>query len=276
MPSSPAPAYVRDVEQTYLRQLWERRDFALYLAWGRIRSANANSVLGIFWWVLNPLLLALVYLLVFGVILRTSRGQPDYLAYLITGIFTYYYTREAAASGATSITSNIRLLANLSMPKLIMPIAVIIQAMVGFGASLVVALVINAAYAGIYPGWQFLYLIPAFVIHTVFNFGLAALFARLAVVVADLTNIIPYALRIWLYMSPIIWPLSFFEQAPEQIQTILRLNPMFGMIGMYRSALLGYPIVMADLWWSLAWATVVGLVGITVFVRSERTMMRGQ
>jgi teichoic acid transport system permease protein len=148
--------------------------------------------------------------------------------------------------------------------------------MAGFAASLVVALVINAAYAGIYPGWQFFYLIPALVIQTMFNFGLAALFGRLAVVVADLTNIIPYALRIWLYMSPIIWPLSFFEQAPEQIQNILRLNPMFGIIGMYRSALLGYPIEMSHLLTSLAWAVAVVVTGVTIFVRSERTMMRGQ
>lgn len=272
---APKPAYVRDVERSYLSELWERRDFARFLAWGNVRSANSSTALGIVWWVVNPLLLGMVYLLIFGVVLQTSRGEPDYIAYLLTGMFVFYYTRQSVSSGATSVVGNIRLLSNLNMPKLVMPIASLIQAMVGFGFSLVVVFVVSAIYSDIYPTVQVFYLVPAFLIQTIMNLGLATLFGRIAVRMRDITNIIPYLLRIWLYLSPIIWPLSFFEQLEPRLQAIFKLNPLFNVIGMYRSAILGYPIEMEHLVASTIWAVAVAAVGLTVFIKSERTMLRG-
>ncbi len=274
MPRVP-PAYIRDVKQSYMQRLWERRDFARYLAWGNIRSANSNTALGLVWLVLNPLLLAMVYLVIFGVVLRASRGEPDYMAYLLVGMFGYYYTRQSVSAGSTSITRNVRLLSNLNIPKLVMPISAVIQAIVGFVLSIVVVVVINALYSDIYLTWQALYLIPAFLIHTVFNLGMATLFARWAVSIADLTNILPYMLRIWLYFSPIIWPMSFFDEAPHKLQLVLQANPMFAFIGMYRSALLDYPIETFHVVSASIWAVAAVSVGLVVFIRSETTMLRG-
>ncbi|MCH7670500.1 MAG: hypothetical protein IIC71_15060, partial [Acidobacteria bacterium] len=131
----PQPARTFDAAKTYASQLWGRREFAWYLAMGNLKARNASTVLGLFWWVLNPLLLGLVYVLVFGVILkRDTSSAPDaipFVAWLLSGIFPFYFTQTALTGGVNSIVSNSKLLANVNFPRLVMPISSLIEAFVG-------------------------------------------------------------------------------------------------------------------------------------------------
>ena len=102
------------------------------MAMGNLRSRNASTALGLVWWVLNPLLMGLVYYVVFGCILGVSRD----LSYLLSGIFVFYYTSTVRDSGANSIILNTRLLVNLQFPRLIMPITALIESAVGFLVSI--------------------------------------------------------------------------------------------------------------------------------------------
>ena len=96
----------------YVTDLWSRREFAWYLAIGNLKARNASTALGLFWWVLNPLLLGLVYFLVFGVIFGDSRPD-DYIAYLLAGMFAFHFTSQSMTGGANSILQNSKLLVNL-------------------------------------------------------------------------------------------------------------------------------------------------------------------
>jgi teichoic acid transport system permease protein len=261
----------------YLHQLWERREFAWYLAMGNLKARNASTGLGLFWWVLNPLLLGAVYYIVFGIIVPIGRD----LAYLLSGMFVFYYTTTSVTGGANSILSNARLLVNVSFPRLTLPIVAVIEAGVGFWASLVALYVIIGPIQflftgeGIWPSLTTVWLLPIiFVIQTVFNLGLAALAGRIAVPFRDVNNLIPYLLRLWLYLSPIIYGPAFIERLNEPWTTVYQFNPMVPMLGVYRTALLGYPFVPSELLWSAVWAAGLGVAAIAAFVKYEGRMAR--
>lgn len=266
------PRYRRAIAAaTYVKALWSRREFAWYMALGNLKARNASTALGLFWWVLNPMLLGAVYYIVFGVILDVSRD----LSYLLSGMFVFYYTATALTGGANSIISNSRLLVNLSFPRLIMPIVAITEAGIGFLASIPALYLIIGLSDGIWPEWNILWGLPiAFAIQTVFNLGLAAITARIAVPFRDINNLLPYVSRIWLYVSPIIIPASYAAGLKSPWDTVYNLNPMVPIIGLYRTALLGYPFESWMLYAGLAWAIGLAVVAITVFVKYEGRMAR--
>lgn len=265
-------ARISKAASNYLSTLWARREFAWYMALGNLRSRNASTALGLVWWVVNPLLMGLVYYVVFGIILDVSRDLP----YLLSGIFVFYFTSTSVTSGANSIIQNTRLLVNLQFPRLIMPITAIIETSVGFLVSIPALYLIIGPIWDVWPTTSFVLLFPvAFVIQLTFNLGLASLTARLAVPFRDILNLIPHLLRIWLYLSPILYSASLFEEElPEGWAIIANLNPMVPILGVYRTALLGYPFDLGQLAFAAGWAVALAAVAITVFVRFEGKMAR--
>jgi teichoic acid transport system permease protein len=165
-------------------------------------------------------------------------------------------------------------LVNIRFPRLILPIAFLVESTFGFLASLVVLYLIVIPFADVVPGPEIVLLLVALPLQIVFNLGLAAATARLAVPFRDITNFIPYLTRVWLYMSPIIWPLAMLEGVPETAQSLFRLNPMFPIIAVYRSALLGYPLAQSDLVAMAAWCVAVGILGVALFIKYEGRMVR--
>jgi teichoic acid transport system permease protein len=255
----------------YLQELWSRREFAWYMAMGNLRSRNASTALGLVWWVLNPLLMGAVYYIVFGVILGISRD----LSYLLSGVFVFYYTSTSITTGANSIIQNRTLLVNLQFPRLIMPITAVIEAGVGFLTSIPALYLIIGPTQGVWPPKRFLILFPIiFVIQSLFNLGMSALTARVTVPFRDVTNLIPHLLRIWFYLSPILYVATQFEKLPAFAATLFRLNPMVSLLGVYRSALLGYHFDPTELAFAAAWAVGIALIAITSFIKYEGKMAR--
>lgn len=257
----------------YATELWSRREFGLELALADLKARNATTALGLGWWVLNPLLLAGVYFLVFGIIFGDRR--PDgFLGYLLAGIFAFTYTSTSMTGAVNKLLGNAKLLVNVRFPRLILPLAALVEALVGFCASLIVLYAI-AIPTGQLEGFPKLWLLPiVIVIQTLFNAGLGAAVARLAIPFRDLNNLIPYFNRLWLYLTPIIWPISFLDEQADWVQLAVRMNPLTGIVTMYRSALLGYEFEPWSLYASLAWAVVTCVLGVAWFVRDEGHMVR--
>lgn len=257
----------------YLTNLWDRREFAWYLAAGNIKARNASTALGLFWWVLNPLLLGMVYFLVFGILFGDSRPD-DYVAYLLSGMFVFHFTHQSMTGGANSILQNTKLLANLKFPRMVLLVSAVIESGIGFAASLFVFYAIAGTANGILPSLGTLWLIVVVPIHVLMNLGLAALVARIAVPFRDITNFLPYATRLWLYLSPVIWPLSLLESAGGIFDALARANPMFQLIGVYRTALMGAPLDPSALLASAVWAVAIFVIGSGMFVTYENKIVR--
>ncbi len=260
--------------RAYVGDLWLRREFAWFLASGNLKARNASTALGLMWWVLNPLIMAGVYFLVFGFIFNARRGEEQYLAYLLSGMFAFNYLTMSMTGGANSVLANSKLLANIRFPRLILPVSALAEALYGFLASLLVYYVIAWPADGVRPTAWLLFLPAVVVLQTVFNLGLASLTARLAVPFRDINNLIPHINRLWLYLSPIIWPMSFIAAKPEWFQSILVINPMYPFIVCYRTALMGREFEPEMLVLAVVWTVVLSAVGILSFVRYEGNMVR--
>ena len=272
--------------RNYLSELWSRREFAWYLAMGNLKARNASTTLGLFWWVLNPLLLGGVYWLVFGLVFDRGQlavesaalapgEQLSFFVYLLSGLFPFYYTQSSMTGGVNSIVSNTKLLANLHFPRLTLPIAALIESFVGFLTSVGVLFIILGFVSGIWPGVWTLWLLPTMVLNTLFNFGLSTIVARVAVPFRDLNNLVPYFARLWLYLSPILYEASFLEGKGAFVETAFRLNPLFPILELYRYSFAGVSIDLgASLAYATAWSLGIAAVGAASFVRYEGKMAR--
>lgn len=261
--------------RSYVRDLWARREFAWFLAMGNLKARNASTALGLFWWVLNPLLMAIVYFVVFGLIFpRSGSEEFPFLSWLLSGIFAFTYTSTAMTSGANSILNNSKLLVNIRFPRMILPLSAMVEAAVGFLASLGIFYLLAWPFNGVRPSKWLIVLPVAFILHTLLNLGLAALTARLAVPFRDINNFIPHLTRLWLYMSPVIWQVTFLENKPRWAVDLLELNPMFGVLSLYRTALMGSHFEIGAVFSTLAWVAVLGIGGVISFVRFEGNMVR--
>lgn len=275
--TSTAPKRVIRAARNYLSELWSRREFAWYLAMGNLKARNASTVLGLLWWVLNPLLLGAVYWFVFGLLF--DRGESDFgapfVVYLLSGMFPFYFTRTALTGGVNSIVSNAQLIANLRFPRAVLPISSLIEGFVGFMTSLAAYFLIVGPFYATWPGANVVWLLPTLLIHVIFNLGLSMLVARLAVPFRDLNNLVPYITRMWLYLSPILYSEATLARAPGWAQAIAEANPLLSILGLYRYALadLGSAptgaLVMATLW---AFGTFA--VGAASFITYEGRMAR--
>lgn len=258
-----------------LAEVWRRRDFAWHLAMARVRARNNSTALGLFWWLLDPLLLGAVFLLVFGVILKTSRGDPNYIGFLLSGLFVFTYTRQTMMGGAASITGHSQLIGTKRFPRLLLPLSAVMEGLIAFSFSLIPFFLIAGLTHGDWPGRHTWVLLPALVMQTMFNLGLSLLVAQLVIPIRDIANLANYLSRIWLYISPVIFPLDErLRNAPDVLVAILRFNPMAPILGLYRGALLGREIEAYHWWGTAAWAVCLLAVGLLTFRRIEPKLPR--
>lgn len=274
--TSLAPKRVVRAARTYLSSLWSRREFAWYLAMGNLKARNASTALGLFWWVLNPLLLGSVYWFVFGLLFDRSDAEGiPFMVYLLSGMFPFYFTRTALTGGVNSIVNNAQLLTNLRFPRAVLPIASLLEGFIGFMTSLAAYFLIVGFSQGIWPDGDIVWLAPTILVHVVFNLGLSMLVARLAVPFRDLNNLIPYLTRMWLYLSPILYGEETLSKAPEWAQSFAKANPLLPILNLYRIAMAGVgsdPV--GNLVASSMWAVAVFVLGTVLFIKYEGRMAR--
>jgi teichoic acid transport system permease protein len=253
----------------YLRRVWQGRGYMYFRTRAELKAQHFNSFLGQIWMLLNPLLLAAVYWLLFTVV-RGSRGF-DFLVFLVAGLFLFQYTSESGRLGMRSVTGGGSLIANTNMARALLPISSVLSAFSAFLPMLVVYAAFHVS-AGLPVGRELLALPVIVLIQTVFNIGLAMLLATLNVYFRDLDNFRPYLFRIWMYMSPVLYRFQEVrESAPEPVMQLLRLNPMAPMLE-------GWHLILSDGVWpyprllitSSLWAVGLLVVGGWLFLSRER------
>jgi teichoic acid transport system permease protein len=238
--------------QPYWQEVWRRRRFATQVARADLRARNYDTVLGQLWIVVNPALLAGVYFLLVTVILGSERGGVEYVGVLLSGLFAFYFTRNALNSGARSIVAGGNLVSNTAFPRALLPLSAV-SAFLTYMPMLGVYAVFHLA-AGFPLGRQTLWLIPLLALHTVFNAGLAMGLAAATVFLRDTTSALPYMLRIWLYVSPVLYTV---DQIPAAAEPYLAFNPLYSILGAWQAVVIdgeapGSAFVAASAGWALA------------------------
>jgi teichoic acid transport system permease protein len=216
--------------------LWQRRHFIVGYPTARNISMYTEARLGQLWQVLTPLLNAGVYYLIFGLLFEAARGVAHYPAFLITGVFVFAFSERSIVTGSNVMRANLQLIRALYFPRASLPLAYVIvelqQMLVGMVVVTVVMLV-----SGQYPTWYWLLLIPAILLQTMFNTGAALIVARLGGAVADVSELIPFFLRISRYFCGVMYLIITLAPARKfPIAQILSLNPPAVYIQLVRVA----------------------------------------
>ena len=231
------PSAARPPIPSYLRQLWRRWSFIMAFATARNIAMYTEARLGQLWQVLTPLLNVAVYYLIFGVILDTSRGIPDFISFLVVGVFVFNYTQRSFISSSNVITDSLPLIRALQFPRASLPLAYVMielqQMMLSMGVLFVIIL-----FRGEHPSLYWLLCIPILLLQTIFNVGVGLFVARLGSQVNDFSQLLPFLLRTWMYLSGVMFSIATLTHVPSEAKAVLQLNPAALYITMMRNALL--------------------------------------
>ena len=236
------PSAQRPPLLAYIRELWARRHFMIAFATARNIAMYTEAKLGQVWQVLTPLLNVGVYWLIFGVLLDTSRGVDDYLSFLVVGVFVFNFTQRAFLSTSKVITDSLPLIRALQFPRAALPLAYVIIELEQLLISMVV-LVVIILFRGEPVTWYWLLIIPALLLQSIFNVGAGLLVARVGSQLNDFSQLLPFLLRTWMYLSLVLFSIAtlarthFGERHPGVI-ALLQVNPAALYITLMRYALL--------------------------------------
>ncbi len=254
----------------YIQRLWDRRWFVAAYSSATNGVGYEGSFLGQAWQLLTPLLNIFVYYLIFGVLLHTNRGVPNFIAFLSVGIFVFAFCTTSLTSGAKAITGNLGLVRALQFPRAVLPLSTTLVALLQLLYSLIV-LVPILLLSGEPVRLQWLELVPAIGLQTLFCLGLAFLVARIGARVPDTTQVLPFLARVWMYMSGVMYSVQVFTQGqPHWVGAILRLNPANVYLALARNALLvSNPVTLQTWLLGIAWGVGMLATSFLYFWRGE-------
>ncbi|RMG73460.1 MAG: ABC transporter permease [Chloroflexi bacterium] len=210
-----------------LKELWEYRELLYFLTWRQIIVRYKQTAVGVAWALIQPIASMVVMTIVFSVILKVDTGDIPYPVFVLSGLIYWRYFSAGLTGAGQSLVNNSALVSKVYFPRLIIPISSTLSPIIDFLLSFIILLIVMILFNTPIPPQ--IILMPAFA-------GLAFLtalsvslwFSALNVRYRDVNHIIPFVLQIWMYITPIMYPLS---TVPEGIiRTIYRLNPMVGVI----------------------------------------------
>ena len=243
-----------------LKEMWEHRELLYLLVWRELKGRYKQSLLGILWVILQPLLMTLVFTIFLGKLVRVHTGSTPYPLFLYAGLLPWTFFSTAVSSGSYSLLANSQMIKRVYVPRLIIPAAAVMVRLSDF----VIAsgmLIILMRYYGVHFGWQSL-LLPALVIQlTILAFALSALFSAFNVKYRDTGTILPVMLQVWMFASPIVYPRFY---VPSRWEWAYQINPLTGIIEGFRSAFLGLPINLQAL--AISGVITVVLLVFSIFV----------
>ncbi len=209
----------------YFVELWSRRRFIWHLARTDLKAEHYDSAIGQLWVILDPLLLAAVYFLLRTVVKPVGHGanRNAIIAHLLWAVFVFTFVSNTMMAGARSLLNGRQLILNASFPRAALPLTTMIKGVFDFLPTLFVYFVF--AFALGQPFGSALVFLPLIIVLlTIMTLGLGLLLAPLMVFYRDTGGFLPYATRIWLYVTPVLY---FVSEIPKQLVPYLRWNPLY-------------------------------------------------
>lgn len=218
-----------------LSELWRHRDLLRYLAQREIYMTYANTAIGMFWVLLQPLATALVLTVVLGVLVRVPTGGESYALIVLSAFPFWIFFNNVVVRSANSMKANAHLLTKVYFPRVIIVLVPLISGLLDL-AVLLVVLFIAAPFFGKFPTFSWLFLIVPLVLTVLLALGAGLWFSLLTVHVPDVGHALPVILQIGLYLTPVLYPIGL---VPVAWRWLYDLNPLVGIVDSARWALLG-------------------------------------
>lgn len=252
----------------YWRDLWRYRELFVFLAWRDLLVRYKQTVIGVAWSVVRPLLTMVILTFVFGKVAKLPSDGTPYPILVFSAMLPWQFFANALSESSSSLITNIPLISKVYFPRLAIPASAVVASFVDFLISFCLLLIMMLVY-GVVPTWR-MAVLPFFVL-LAFGAAIGAglWFAALNVKYRDFRYIVPFVIQFGLYISPV----GFSSRVvPERLRLLYSANPMVGVIDGFRWSILG----RTDIYWpgvalSIVSVTIVTATGLAYFRRTERT-----
>ena len=257
----------------YLKETWRQRQFMWTLSSAQSYARNQDNYLGQLWAVLNPLLLAGAYFLIFGVLLGIDEGTTNYVAFLVIGLLLFMYSSGTMTSSAKSISGNLNLVRSLRFPRCVLPLSTTLTEFIAFLPSLAVIVVLTLV-TGEPITVEWLLFPVAILLILMINAGISLIVARLVHSSRDLRNLVPLLVRLLRYVSGVFFSITAYA-GEGLLGTVMLYQPFALVLDIARQALLEEAAINPVSWLvAVGWAIVLPVVGMIFFWRAEATYGR--
>lgn len=264
--------------QVNLRELWDYRDLLGLFVKRNITTQFKQTVLGPLWYIIQPAMTVIMYMVVFGGIANISTdGLPQPLFYL-SGICLWQYFNDCLTKTSSTFTANAGIFGKVYFPRLVVPLSTVISNLLRFAVQFGLFLVVYAIYqlfiipGQIHTNWYALLLPVLVVMLAGLALGFGILFSSMTTKYRDMTLLLDYFVRLWMYATPVIYPLSTITN--EKLHFVMSLNPLTGIVEAFKYGMLGQgEFSWSMLAYSFVFMLALLIVGIVIFNRVQRNFM---
>lgn len=261
-----------------LKELWQYNDLVFMFLKRNFNSAYKQTVLGPLWFLISPIMSSGMFTLIFGKIANISTdGVPQFLFYLCSNTAWGYFA-TCLTSTAGTFTGNAGLFGKVYFPRLVVPVTNVIYALLSFFINIFVLIVSMLIYtangAELNPNGA-IALVPLMVLQmALFGLGLGIIISSVTTKYRDLSILVGFGMQLWMYATPVVYPVSQVMRLGEDVSKWIMLNPVAPIINNFRYAILGCGS-MDYTYWGISWIVTVVILffGIIVFNRVEKTFM---
>jgi lipopolysaccharide transport system permease protein len=258
-----------------LKEIWTYRDLVMLFVRRDFVSRYKQTILGPFWFILNPLISTLMYTLVFaGIAKIPTEGIPPQLFYL-SGIVGWSYFATCLNGTSSTFLSNAGIFGKVYFPRLVAPISVIISSVVQLGIQLLLLATFMIYYSlkgyNIEINSHILYLPMLVIILALMGLGFGIIFSALTTKYRDLSNLMGFGVQLWMYITPVIYPSS---SVPEKYRIFVFINPVAPLVEAFKYGLIGAgEFNPGRLLYSVVFTTILLFIGVILFNRTEQNFM---
>jgi len=254
----------------YWQDLWDYKRLFYFFTWRDIKVKYKQTALGVFWSVIQPLLIMIVFILVFSKVAKLSSvGGAPYSVMVLCGFLPWQLFSKAVGIGSESTLNNREMISRIYFPRMVIPISNVLVACVDSLIAFAVLLVIML-FLGFLPSYKIIF-VPFFYILTfIFASGVCLFFSALVVKYHDFKAIVPFLLQLGIYVTPVGFSSSI---VPEYLKFWYSFNPMVGIVEGFRWAIIGRdaPIYMPGLIVAIIITFITFFIGVIVFRKMEKT-----
>jgi len=249
-----------------LSEVWAYRELLYFFVWRDVKVRYKQTVIGVAWVVLQPLLTMGVFTLFFGRLAKLPSDGLAYPVFYFCALVPWNYFATALQSCTSVVVDNQRVITKVFFPRLVLPLSAVVSGLVDFAIGFIVMSVVLAAY-GIRPGLAALWLLVFLLLAVLTALGVGLWMSALNALYRDIRYVVPFLIQFWMFASPVAYPSSL---VPQRWRWLYGLNPMAGVIDGFRWALTGHgqppgPLLLA----STAAVAVVFVGGLFFFQRME-------
>ena len=257
------------------REIWHYRDLLFMLVKRDFITFYKQTILGPLWFIVQPLLTTLIFVILFGNIAKLSTDGIPQLAFYLAGITIWNYFSESLTKTSSVFTANASIFGKVYFPRLIMPLSIVASSLLKFAVQFALFILVVLYYTfvaqSIQPNVWVLFTPVLILLMALFALGVGMIFSSLTTKYKDLTFLLAFGIQLFMYITPVVYPSSAL---PEKFQILAKINPLSSIFECFRYAYLGTgTFTIADLLISTLVIVFLFFAGVLVFNKVEKSFM---